>query len=142
MRSRWLLGNYLDPGFELSRADLSRISKLAHEKYLGRGAFIKFTAVFVLPPVLVVLLVLPRVLKAIGYAGDTLAHMIGLGLIVLAFWPWSAWAYGRIYARPFRRALRDLGHSVCLGCGYQRGGLSPGAVCPECGEAPEAPRDP
>lgn len=61
------------------------------------------------------------------------AHLAMLGAILLVLWPWSAWVYGRMYVRPYRKALRDLGVIVCVGCGYSMEALGREAQCPECG---------
>lgn len=71
--------------------------------------------------------------------GKNTAFAIGAAVLVLLFWPWSAWAYNRIYARPCRRAMRDLGLQICLGCGYRLHGLPANANCPECGEPRASP---
>ncbi len=42
----------------------------------------------------------------------------------------------RLHHRAYRRAMRDLGHRVCVACGYRTDGLSEAAACPECGSSP------
>ena len=73
---------------------------------------------------------------------DTQAFLALIGVIGLAFWPWSAWVYGRMYARPYRRALREVGVNVCVGCGYPLEGLATIDKCPECGASAAADHSP
>ncbi len=136
MRARWLLGDYADGDFRLTRAQRREIARLAQRRFLPRRAFVTFTFFAVLPPAILAFIVLPLVLAWLGYGGRNAPFMIGASAICVLFWPWSAWAYARVYARPCREAMRALGRSVCVACGYNLERLEPSAapVCPECGE--------
>ncbi len=136
MRLRWLLGDYADADFHFTRAQRREITRLAHERFVPRGALAKFTLLAVLPGLLAFGL-LPLLLGWLGYGGKNIPFMIGAAVICLFFWPWSAWVYSFLYARPCREAMRALGRSICVGCGYNLESLELAAapVCPECGTA-------
>lgn len=137
MRARWLLGDYADPDFHLSRAQRREITRLAHERFVPRGALARVTLVAVLPPAFAAFGALPLVLGWLGYGGRNVPFMIGAATICVLFWPWSAWAYARIYAGPCREAMLALGRKICVRCGYNLEALelSAAPVCPECGAA-------
>ena len=59
-----------------------------------------------------------------------------IALICIAVSIVAAWLYRFLYTRPVRLAMRDLGHDVCIGCGYRLQGLNADITrCPECGHA-------
>ena len=70
----------------------------------------------------------------LGWSNWTPPYLVAYALTVLLFWPWAAWVYRHAYVRPVRQAMRDAGHDVCVGCGYDLTGLGDGSNrCPECG---------
>ncbi len=74
-------------------------------------------------------------LRWLGYAGQTGPFIVALLMIVLLFWPWSAWMFRSLYVRPVRMAMREAGYDLYLGCGYELRGLDESITrCPECGE--------
>lgn len=139
MNLRWLLGNYADPQYELTSQEQWALSKAAHKEHLTWGRFSMWTLLVVIAPTLLVFkFALPVTLKWLGMDGQDMPYFIGCAIIVILFWPWSAWAYRRLYTKPIRRAMRDAGHDVCVGCGYLLDGLADDAVvCPECGAGRE-----
>jgi hypothetical protein len=98
MRARWLIGDYADAEFRLTRAQRRDISRVAQERFVPGGSFVRFTLIAVLPPVVVAFVALRPLMGWLGFAGKTGPWMIALGVILLLFWPWSAWAYVRLYA--------------------------------------------
>jgi hypothetical protein len=94
---------------------------------------VAFTAAVALPPLFLIGVALPAVFRALNMTGNSRAHIAGIAAVCVLTWPWAAWAYSRIYVRPFRCAMRDVGHDVCVEFGYTRKGLRPGVMCPECG---------
>ncbi len=47
--------------------------------------------------------------------------------------------YRSLYVQPIRKAMRDVGYDLCLGCGYELRGLgSDIRCCPECGAERES----
>jgi hypothetical protein len=67
------------------------------------------------------------------------AVIIGLPLIIcLPFWLMIAMAFNRSHAPFVRQALNDMGHAVCVDCGYGLQGLrGESKHCPECGSSRE-----
>ncbi|MHC4989502.1 MAG: hypothetical protein ACYTGC_00850 [Planctomycetota bacterium] len=135
MNLRWLFGNFADPQYALSREEQRELSHLAHKKYMPSRTFFLWTALTLLVPVGVAYkVVLPVALDRLGMSGRNGPYIVGVAIIILLFWVWSAWVYRTIYQRPVRLAMREKGHDVCVGCGYRLQGLSADTECPECGE--------
>lgn len=133
MNLRWLLGNFTDPQYKLPRKEQFRLSWVAHEKYLSEAKFWGWTAIIVAPAI-IALGLLGRMLDAMGYGGENMAYLIGLGIMLLIFWPWCAWMYRYTYIKPIRRAMREEGFDLCIECGYELRGLPDDVTkCPECG---------
>ncbi len=140
MRLRWLIGNFADPQYRLPRSEQKDVSWLAHERYMP-GARLAFWTVLtlVLPTVLLITFAVPPILRWLGYAGGSMAHTIAVGVVALLAWPISAVVYGHLYAKPVRRAMRDRGYDICVGCGYLLNELPPDVDrCPECGRPRES----
>lgn len=138
MNLRWLLGNFTDPQYELSRRDQFRLSNEAHKRFVSTSAFL-WRSLLILAPLLVCLKLLQPLMGWLGVAGQGLPYAISLAVLLLLFWPWSAWMYRSLYVRPIRRAMREAGYDLCIGCGYELRGLDTSIVrCPECGQQRES----
>ncbi len=135
MNLRWLLGNFADPQYKLSRREQWEFSRLAHEKYMPGRVFFGWTALALLVPVgLILKFVLPTGLEVLGLSGRNGPYIIGILILLVLFWIWAAWVYRSIYIRPMRNAMRDKEYDVCVGCGYRLTGLGDSPKqCPECG---------
>ena len=135
MTLRWLFGNFADPQYALSRKEQRAVSRLAHLKYMSSMTFFGWTAFALLLPVgLTFGFGLPLCLRWLCLTGSNGSFMVGVAVILLLFWVWSAWVYRFVYTRPIRRAMREHGWDVCVGCGYLLKGLDAGIhACPECG---------
>ena len=115
------------------------VSELAHEKYMPSGTFVWWTILGIVVPSLVLFAVaLPLSLRMLGLTGQTTAMTIGVIVVILLVWVLSAWVYGIMYTKPARRAMRERGMDVCIGCGYLLAELT-GKIerCPECGATRE-----
>lgn len=140
MRWQWLFGNFAEPGHGLSHRKGHELSDRAHRE-MPKSRFHAWTAVFILLPVFLLMgFALPAMLDAMGMAGQSRPHLIGIGVIVVLAWPLSAFVYGHLYTKSVRRAMRNAGREVCVECGHSLHEL-PAEVdrCPECGHerAPE-----
>ena len=135
MSWRWLFNQFADPHLRLTREQKAQ-AMLDVTRRL-RGKLTSCTLMVVVPPLLAMLV--------IGQIDDWVAAQTGLSLtganltmlaiVVVLVWPWSAWAYGRLYTRPYRRALRQIGIRICEACGYPMEALPEPSTCPECGQA-------
>ena len=140
MNLRWLLGNFTDRQYKLSRRDQHRLSMAAHKKYLSWRRFWGYSLVVIAVPIgFAYRFGIPAALDWLGLTGQTSAHTWAFAVVSLLVWPYSAWAYRALYIKPVRRAMRDHGYDLCIGCGYELRGLSDDVErCPECG----SPREP
>lgn len=134
MNFRWLLGNFTDPQYRLSRREQFRLSNVAHRHFVSQWAF-WWRVMLILLPLLVALKLLRPALAWMGLGGQTGPYVFALLMIVVLFWPWSAWMFRSLYVRPVRMAMREAGHDLCIGCGYELRGLDESITrCPECGQ--------
>jgi hypothetical protein len=136
MNLRWLVGNYADPEFNLTRAQQHQVTWLAHKKHLSSWKLLAWTLAMTLAGWLF-----------LGVTWDAIAAMLvrlrvpqprfmSIALICITVSIVAAWLYRYLYTRPVRLAMRDLGHDVCIGCGYRLQGLGADITrCPECGHA-------
>lgn len=142
MRWGWLFNRFEDPQLTLTREQRKEAMAIVHDEYL-RGSLVTFTLLAVLPPIwlLLVLLMWARQwLSTLLGTSQMNAGLLIIGVVVVFVWPWSAFMYGRFYAKPYRRALRDMGIDLCVNCGYSRVGIVDDIQCPECGQRPESDR--
>lgn len=132
---RWLFNQFADPELGLTAEQRAKARELADRGL--RRRLILYTWAVVLPPPLIgiglIWLIDDWVAARTGLTLNA-AHMVLLAVVVVLVWPWSAWVCGRLYTRPYRRALREVGVRVCEGCGYSLESLAEGTTCPECGE--------
>lgn len=134
MNLRWLVGNFSDPDFKLTRAQQREVTRLAHRKHLRRSTLLVWTAGMCIAGWLVVGFGWELFAGVLARAGIQPALPISGLAIVLAVSVVAAWLYRFIYVKPVRLAMRDMGHDVCIGCGYRLTGLNAEIVqCPECG---------
>lgn len=138
MRLGWLVNNFADPQLGLSKKQRERVQAETDSRF--KGKLLVFTLLVVVPPPMLAI-------TATGLADDWLGARLGVSrslanlalvaLVVVATWPYAAWAYGRFYARPIRRTLNEIldGVHVCERCGYDLDGLENPDRCPECGDA-------
>ena len=140
MNLRWLLGNFTDPQYKLSRREQHRLSMAAHKKYLSWYRFWGYTLlVIAVPLVLAYELGIPTVLGWLGLASQTPAHTWAFVIVSFLAWPYSAWMCRTLYIKPVRRAMRDHGYALCIDCGYELRGLGDEITkCPECGTTRES----
>ena len=133
MQWRWLFGQFFDPDLPLTGEQRARARELADGRLKWRMR--TFTVLLVAPPLvgLALIWLVDDWLAARTGLSLNAAHTALIVLVVSLFWPWSAWAYGRLYTRPYRRALREVGVRVCIRCGYPLDTLPSETPCPECG---------
>lgn len=147
MNLRWLFGNFTDPQYNITWREQVRLSNRAHAKHLPKRVFLIRTIVLLIP-IMAMLIALKPTLTALGFGGQNGPYFIGLVVIVVVCWPWSAWMYRSMYIKPIRKVMREVGFDLCIECGYDlRGHDSTMPRCPECGaerqssrvESPKAP---
>ena len=140
MNLRSLIGDFTDPQYKLSLREQHRLSITAHKKHLSWYRFWGYSLVVIAVPLgLAYRFGIPAVLGWLGLSGQTLAYNWAFAIVSFLAWPYSAWVYRSLYIQPIRRAMRDHGYDLCVGCGYELRGLGDEVErCPECGEKREA----
>lgn len=134
LRWRWL--GYVDPALRLTPAERNAAQRRANE--IGDRVRWLRTKVILATLLLPVAVIGGGMIAAVWLARTVHLHwsLAALGYVVACVL--SVWLYARLvwswYARPLRLALREMGHDVCVECGYWLRGLR-GDVkqCPECG---------
>lgn len=146
MNLRWLWFDHIPPGVELNaqqRAELrrrSRALRAAHPSTMHKhgsliAAIIVASFVEAALLLLVILVVFPQAQSPMSRA----LAIIGLpAMIVVVFWLFVAVTFNRSHSPFVRAALNEMGHPVCIACGYALRGLGERIDrCPECGESRE-----
>jgi hypothetical protein len=138
MTWRWLIGDFGDSHVVLSR-EQRREAHRRTTNALGWRLW-AMSAVIGVPPVLLLMLVHGGTGWVAGVTGWSVmrVHTTLSAVVCVLTWPWSAWVYGHLYRRPYRRTLRRMGVRLCVGCGYSLERLDAGVRCPECGEREDA----
>jgi hypothetical protein len=138
MRLRWLIGNFSDHDYPLTRREQWRVTWRAHHEHLSQRTLWITTAGLLIAAVVLFRIAHPPLQVVFSWTGlghngswvasaSVICVVVGLG---------SGWAYSFIYRRPVWRAMREGGYDVCLGCGYWLAGHGPDATaCSECGRA-------
>jgi len=133
---RWMAGDFFDPSWSLSREEKRHLTRRAHTLYVnGRRLAIVTVAMFIVCAVAFVLgqAVINNLSSRAGlpqsitYVFSFLIMPVSLGFGVGTF-------YRFLYARPLRRAMREAGYTICIGCGYDLRGSVARDRCPGCGE--------
>ena len=146
MNLRWLWLDHVPPGIELTGAQRREVrhrsgrlraenpSTMRKHGSLIAGVIV-WSIVEAILLLIVVLWVFPMA-QSLG-PGWRLAVIIGLPLVIcLPFWLMIAMTFNRSHSPFVRQALNDMGHPVCVQCGYALCGLGDDVKhCPECGWA-------
>lgn len=134
-----LVRQYTDADLDLTDEEIKRLEARCHELFTRRHRrlFILLLCGAPLPAIAAVFgarVLAPHIEAFTGWSMRWCKLTGGLGLLFIVTAIWIA-LLTMLYRIPLRRALHDLGHEVCLKCGYWLRDL-PDAVtrCPECGE--------
>jgi len=139
MNLRWLVGNFSDPEFNLTRHEQRQVTRLAHQKHLSKLKLGICTGGMILASWLMVGFVWEPAVALFVSIGVPYAQLVTLLILCLIPCVVGAWLYRFIYVGPIRRAMRDLGYDICVGCGYRLQGLDNTVQrCPECGTPRES----
>jgi hypothetical protein len=131
---RWLLGNFADPQYELTQREQWRVTKIAHESYLSPARLWGSTIAFIVGGCLLYGTTSGPLSGLLVSWGVPFGAILGIAIPCLVVILGSAWLYRFIYRTPVRRAMRELGYDICIGCGYRLEGLgNEHSICPECG---------
>jgi hypothetical protein len=144
---RWLWFDHIPPGVELTAAERrevarrSRQLRSAHPSTRHKhGSLIAAVIGWSLLEALVLLGAIFFVMPMLGTSAARNSAIIALLLLIcVPFWLMISLAFNRSHAPFVREALNELGHPVCMKCGYALRGLNElAARCPECGEERDA----
>ena len=138
MNLRWIVGNFADPEFKLTRTQQREVTRLAHRKHLRGRTLTMWTLGMALAGWLFVGFGWEPLAGVFASVGLQPARVISGVVIVIGVSLAAAWLYRYIYVTPVRMAMRDLGYDICIGCGHRLQGLPESSdKCPECGESRE-----
>jgi hypothetical protein len=143
MNLRWLVGNFADPEFALTPKQQREVTRLAHRKHVSQWGMALWTVVMIMGSWLLVGTThafVASLLEPLNIPSPRTAGFVVMALVAIVL---TAWGYRWLYARPVRLAMRELGHDICVDCGYRLHGLGPDIrACPECGSARTALEEP
>lgn len=134
MPGRWVYDRMLPAPAELSAEQRRDVEKRMNEHAMRNTGFrVLFVAMLLVTPVAAVVVggVVSDWLRSLGL-GRIPAALIGppaVAAVCVLFFIAIAW---RMYIKPLRRALRDIGRDVCEHCGYDLREIE-SQQCPECG---------
>lgn len=134
MNIRWMWGNYIEPEWKLTRAEVRSVHRLVKERYMRPSVLFGFTALWV-----VIAFSAVQMLRHFNVWAWPLVWYLTIMVVTTAvIIVCGLWSFRMIYTRPVRRAMRDLGYDVCVHCGYWLRGLDEDVKrCPECGSGRE-----
>lgn len=143
MNLRWLWFDHIPHGVDLTpqeRAELKRTSRhlqSAHPSTSHKhGSLITAVIGWSILESLVLLVAIFYFMPMMRSGTMQAVGIVGLLLVIcVPFWIMIALAFNRSHATFVRQALNDMGHPVCMKCGYVLKGLGDLVHrCPECGE--------
>lgn len=142
MNLRWLWFDHIPPGIELNPAQRRQLRHRAKDlraahpstRHKHGALIVAITTGSILEAGLllfVVIYVFPQARTPVGQA----LTIYGLpALICIPFWLILAITFNRSHSPFVRAALNEMGHPVCIACGYALRGLGARIDrCPECG---------
>lgn len=142
MNLRWVLFDHVPPGITLTADERRELTKRAGEhRFRARSSrlanlqWILVVSGASLISMIIIALIMVLFFPRAELESLRLAALASNPVVVaIAFWLAIAGYYHISHAPHVRRALNDMGHPVCITCGYALRDLPDETTkCPECG---------